>query len=278
MPDTLQAENEGGVPQPSGDVGNHPTNLYFQETCEGRWPLKNKILRQEVKKLLPLKEWEITVRVGELQMAQRSVEAILTKNAMKHSKEFMEGMDLVRGVENDLDKSRDIILCTKQMFEKMQQKVVKSSMEILKLSRELKHRQIIKSILVNILKRFHAYSKKIDALILRGEYFDAINLIDIVLEELDKLPKDANMAAIIDIKRKIKNKRQLIEEKTSKGMGDTIENFNPTLYTKCLKTFKVKAGEKSDPRMAGRKQASRTQILYEVCSFSNPSIDATQRI
>ena len=216
MPDATQAENDGGIPQPSGDVDNHPSNLYFQENCEGRWPLKNKILRQEVKKLLPLKEWEITVRVGELQMAQRSVEAILTKNAMKHSTEFMEGMDLVRGVENDLSKSQDIIQCTKEMFTKMQEKVVKSSMDILKLGRELKRRKIIKSLLVNILKRFHVYFKKIDSLILHGDYLDALNLIDKVLEELDKIPKDINLTAIADISRKIKNKRQVIEEKTSK--------------------------------------------------------------
>jgi hypothetical protein len=62
------------------------------------------------------------------------------------------------------------------------------------------------------------------------------------------------MAAISDIKRKLKNKRELIAQKTSQGMGDTIVKFNPTLYSKCLKTLKVKAGEKSDPRMAGRKQ------------------------
>jgi hypothetical protein len=42
-----------------------------------------------------------------------------------------------------------------------------------------------------------------------------------------------------------------------------------------LKTFKVKAGEKSDPRMAGRKQASRIQILYEVIEFKLTYIDVT---
>jgi hypothetical protein len=206
--------------------------MYFHESSEGNWPLKNKILRHEVKKLLPLKEWEITLRVDELQKAQRSVEAILTKNAIKHSKEFMEGMDLVRGVENDLIKSQDIIQCTKEMFNKMQEKVVISSMDIMKLNRKRKRLEICKSILVKIYKRFHAYSLKINDLLLHSEYFDALSLIDQALEELDKLPKDANMDAIADIKRKIKNKRQLIAEKTSQGMGDTIVNFNPALYTK----------------------------------------------
>jgi hypothetical protein len=40
------------------------------------------------------------------------------------------------------------------------------------------------------------------------------------------------MAAISDIKRKLKSKRELIAQKTSQGMGDTIVKFNPTLYSK----------------------------------------------
>jgi hypothetical protein len=56
----------------------------------------------------------------------------------------------------------------------------------------------------------------------------------------------------------------LIAQKTSQGMGDTIVKFNPTLYSKWLKTLKMKADEKSDPRMAGRKQGSHTKILFEV--------------
>ena len=56
----------------------------------------------------------------------------------------------------------------------------------------------------------------------------------------------------------------MIAEKNSQGISDTISTFNPILYSKWLKTLKVKAGEKSDPRMAGRKQSSRTKILFEV--------------
>jgi len=174
----------------------------------------------------------MTIRVDELLRAKRSVEAVLTKNAMKHSKEFIEGMDLVRGVENDLSKSQDIIKYTKEVFKTMQEKLVIKSMEILKLNRRKKRMEMCRKILVNIYTRFHMYFQKINDLLLRSDYFDALNLIDKALEELKLLPKEAKMDAINDIRRKLKNKRQLISVKTSQGMGDTIANFNPNIYSK----------------------------------------------
>lgn len=218
----------------------------------------------KLNKLLPLKEWEITVRVDQLLRAQRSVETILTKNANKHSKEFMDGMDLVKGVENDLIKSKEIVAHTKNFLQNMQDQIVVTSMDIMKLHRRRKRLEVCRKILVDIYKKYHEYTLKINDLLLHSEYFDALNLIDKALEELETLPKDADFAAIYDIKRKLKNKRELIAKKTSEEMGDVIVNFNPTLYVKCLKTFKIKASEKSDPRMAGRKQGSRIKIIFEV--------------
>jgi hypothetical protein len=218
----------------------------------------------KLNKLLPLKEWEITVRVDQLLRAQKSVETILTKNANKHSKEFMEGMDLVKGVENDLIKSKEIVAHTKNFLQNMQAQVVVSSMDIMKLHRRRKRLEVCRKILVDVYKKYHEYTLKINELLLHSEYFDALNLIDKALEELETLPKEVDFAAIHDIRRKLKNKRELIAKKTSEEMGDIVVNFNPALYSKCLKTFKVKAGEKSDPRMAGRKQGSRTKILFEV--------------
>lgn len=206
--------------------------------------------------------------MDQLLRAQRSVEAVLTKNANKYSKEFMEGMDLVKGVESDLEKSKEIVSCTKEFYQFMQAKVVKSSMEIIQLHRQRKRLIICRKVLVDIFKRFQTAIKEINELLLKAEYFDALNLIDKALEDLDAISDPNNMNAIQNIKQKLKVKRQLIADKTSQGMGDTIVNFNPTLYSKCLKTFKVKAGEKSDPRMAGRKQGSRTKILFEVIILS----------
>ena len=210
----------------------------------------------------------MTIRVDELLKAQRSVETVLTKNAMKHSKEFIEGMELVRGVESDLQKSKDIVCHTKDVFKLLQQRLVLTSMDIMKRNRKKKRLETCKKILVTIYKRFHSYFRQINELLLRSEYYDALNLIDKALEELGKIPKDSKFDAINDIKRKLKKKRELIAYKTSQGMGDTIAKFDPALYAKCLKTFKVKAGEKSDPRMAGRKQDSKTKILFEVCFIS----------
>ena len=204
------------------------------------------------------------MRVDQLLKAQRSVETILTKNANKHSTEFMEGMDLVRGVETDLIKSKEIIAWTKEFFKEMNQKIAISTMDILKIARKKKRMEIWRKILVDVYTRFYKWTTKIDELINVWEYFDALALIDKTLTELDTLPKDINLAAIQDIKRKLKGKRELISEKNSQGISDTISNFNQILYSKWLKTLKVKAGEKSDPRMAGRKQSSRTKILFEV--------------
>lgn len=190
----------------------------------------------------------------------------------------MEGMDLVKGVEADLAKSKEIVAHTKMFLSCMQSQVVVSSMDVMKLHRRRKRLEVCRRILVDVYKRFYGYTLKINEFLLRSEYFDALNMIDKALEELETLPKDADLAAISDIKRKLRNKRELIAKKTSEEMGDTVVNFNPTLYAKWLKTFKVKAGEKSDPRMAGRKQGSRTKILFEVSIFVNHQIDAPQRI
>ncbi len=77
-----------------------------------------------------------------------------------------------------------------------------------------------------VYKRFHTYFKEINELLLRSEYFDALNLIDNALEELQRLPEDAKMDAINQIKKKLMHWKLSISEKTSKGMGDTIANFN----------------------------------------------------
>lgn len=207
------------------------------------------------------------MRADELLKAQKSVEAILTKNANRHSKEFMEGMELVRGVEQDLTKSKEIVNHTKSTLQAMNDKIVVSSMDIMKVARRKKRLEVCRRILVDVYKRFHAYTTKIDDLLLHSDYFDALGLIDKALGELDTLPRDCPLLAIQDIKRKLKHKRELIAEKTSQGIGDTIVNFNPVLYSKCLKTLKVKAGEKSDPRMAGRKQDCRIKILFEVSLY-----------
>jgi hypothetical protein len=92
----------------------------------------------EIKKLFPFNQFDITMRVDELLNAHKSVEAVLIKNAMKHSKEFMDGMDLVRGVETDLAKSQDITRETKHVFKALQNKMVMSSMHIYKMQRRKK--------------------------------------------------------------------------------------------------------------------------------------------
>lgn len=97
----------------------------------------------------------MTLRVDELFRAKISVEAVLTKNAMKYSKEFIDGMNLVRGVENDLNKSQDIIHQTQEILKTLQEKLVVTSMEVLKMHRRKKRMEIFKKILVNIYKRFH---------------------------------------------------------------------------------------------------------------------------
>lgn len=176
----------------------------------------------------------------------------------------MEGMELVNGVKSDLKQSQDIINETKSVFKTLQENIVVRSMDIMKLARKKKRLEICKNILVDIYKRFHGYSIKINELLDVGEYFDALNLIDQALNELETLPKNSDMAAIKDIKRKFKNKRDLIAQKTSQGIGDTIINFNVTLYSKCLKTLKVKADEVSDFKMAGKKKNDKIKRLFEV--------------
>ena len=214
--------------------------------------------------MLPLKEFEITERVDELLRAQRSVEVILTKNANKHSVEFIEGMELVHGVESDLKQSQEIVKETKSVFNDLNDRIVVRSMDIMKLARKKKRLEIWKDILINIYKRFHKYSVEINKLIDHCEYFDALNMIDKALSELNTLPKDSNMAAIKDIKRKFKNRRELIAQKTSQGVGNTIVSFNMSLYAKWLKTLKVKADEVNDFKMAGKKKIDKMQRLFDV--------------
>ena len=79
-------------------------------------------------------------------------------------------------------------------------------MDILKISRKKKRLEICRKILIDIYRRFYKYSVKIDELIGLCEYFDALALIDKALSELDKLPKDINLNAVQDIKRKLKGK------------------------------------------------------------------------
>ena len=57
-------------------------------------------------------------------------------------------------------------------------------------------------------------------------------MIDKALSELNTLPKDSNMTAIKDIRLKFKNRRELIAQKTSQGVGNTIVSFNMSLYAK----------------------------------------------
>ena len=92
--------------------------------------------------MLPLKEFEITERVDELLRAQRSVEVILTKNANKHSVEFIEGMELVHGVESDLKQSQEIVKETKSVFNDLNDRIVVRSMDIMKLARKKKRLEI----------------------------------------------------------------------------------------------------------------------------------------
>jgi len=52
--------------------------------------------------LTPFNELKITERTQALQDIQKQIDAVLTKNANKHSEDFVQGMDLVNGVKNDL--------------------------------------------------------------------------------------------------------------------------------------------------------------------------------
>jgi hypothetical protein len=78
----------------------------------------------------------------------------------------MEGMDLVRGVEQDLFKSKEIIKHTRDGLNDMHQQIALSSMDIMKLSRRKKRLEIIRNILRDVYKRFFLYTVEIDQLIL----------------------------------------------------------------------------------------------------------------
>lgn len=171
--------------------------------------------------------------------ALRSVEIILTKNANKHSKEFMDGMDLVRGVESDLAMSKEMVHHTKAVFNNMKAKVAIRAIEIMKLARKKKRLILCKKILVEVYKRFHDYNIKINELIEKCEYFDALSLIDEAIADFDATPEDPDMAVIKEnvvnstkYRKKLMHKRELVEQKTSQGLGDTISNFNVSLYSK----------------------------------------------
>jgi hypothetical protein len=60
------------------------------------------VFRIEIKKLIPFNELQITERTSVLQDILKKIDAVLTKNANKHSSDFVSGMDLVHGVKNDL--------------------------------------------------------------------------------------------------------------------------------------------------------------------------------
>lgn len=266
LPDS-QNEISGDMTAPRGDDESEYGSIYFQEATDGKFPLKNKIFRMELKKLIPLKEWEITIRVDELLKAQRSVDVILTKNANKHSQEFMDGMNLVQGIETDLKRAHEMVVHTKNVYDDLKQKVAVTSMDIMKMSRKKKRLEMCRNILIKVYKRYHKYDTDINAFLDRGEYFDALNMIDKALVELANLPKEANMQAIKDIKRKFKNKRELIAQKTSQGIGDTIVSFDPILYSKCLQTLLVKVDEVTDFMMAGKKKNDKIQRLFEVSLY-----------
>lgn len=78
----------------------------------------------------------------------------------------MEGMDLVRGVEQDLIKSKEIIKHTRDGLSNMHQQIALSSMDIMKMSRRKKRLEIIRNILRDVYKRFFLYTIEIDQLIL----------------------------------------------------------------------------------------------------------------
>lgn len=48
LPDT-ENEIDGDMTKPRGDDELQFGSIYFQETCEGKFPIKNKILRMELK-------------------------------------------------------------------------------------------------------------------------------------------------------------------------------------------------------------------------------------
>ena len=78
---------------------------YFQdhgERCD-----KN-ILSFEIKRMQGnggFTEYGMTDRSEQLKKALRKIDAVLTQNANKHSKDFVEGMELVKGVKTDLSDS-----------------------------------------------------------------------------------------------------------------------------------------------------------------------------
>jgi len=55
----------------------------------------------------------------------------LTKNANKHSDDFVQGMDLVEEVNNDLQTSRNIADETRRRFSDIKENITKCSMKVL---------------------------------------------------------------------------------------------------------------------------------------------------
>lgn len=75
--------------------------VYFKSD-EEIWNIHREVFRIEIKKLIPFNELQITERTSVLQDILKKIDAVLTKNANKHSSDFVSGMDLVHGVKNDL--------------------------------------------------------------------------------------------------------------------------------------------------------------------------------
>ena len=81
--------------------------VYFKSD-EEVWNIHWEVFWIEVKKLIPFNELQITEWTQILQDIQKKIDAVLTKNANKHSSDFVSGMDIVHGVKNDLSSSKEI--------------------------------------------------------------------------------------------------------------------------------------------------------------------------
>ena len=90
------------------DLGK--SDSYFQEDEPGtseRNDVKSKCFRFEIQELQkPFKLYNISNRTEVLLEVQKKVDGVLTKNATKHSSDFVDGMVLIKGVQTDLDSAK----------------------------------------------------------------------------------------------------------------------------------------------------------------------------
>ena len=81
---------------------------YFEDNW-GDGSSERAVLKAEFTRMIPFNELNITERTSELQMVQKQIDVVLTKNANNHSSDFVEGMEYVNGVINDLARSKEIV-------------------------------------------------------------------------------------------------------------------------------------------------------------------------